>query len=89
MARFQLNTPITTTEPTVRVDGGLPAGKHRFRLEVVAASGLRSKAAEQTIQVVDPPPSRPGVANPVVIDNRPIAPTRPPRVSPSPNLRPR
>ena len=90
MARFVINTPITTREPTVTVDAGLPVGNHRFRLEVIDAAGLRSRTPGEAIVeiqriVVDPRPPvgpvidpRPPVVGPV-IDPRPpvIDPTGP------------
>ena len=49
--RFVLNRPVTTSEPTVVVDRGLAAGRHRFWLEVVDESGNRSKPAEVDVIV--------------------------------------
>ena len=64
MARFVVGTPQITREPTITVDAGLPVGRHRFRLEVVDASGLRSAPDEAIVEVqriiIDPGPSRRG-----------------------------
>jgi hypothetical protein len=51
MARFVINVPISTREPTVAVDAGLPIGRHRFRLEVVDAAGNRSRPSEAIVEV--------------------------------------
>jgi hypothetical protein len=97
MARFDVDTPITTREPTVTVDAGLPPGRHRFRLEVIDREGRRSRTPAVAVVevqrlVVDPrPPVGP------MIDPRPpvgpvIDPTRPvvtPRTTGAPPRRPR
>jgi hypothetical protein len=59
MARFRLNRPITSGEPTIVVDGGLPAGRHRFRLEVIDSTGQRSSPSDVVVTVTDTGPSRP------------------------------
>ena len=51
MARFVVGTPQITREPTITVDAGLPVGRHRFRLEVVDASGLRSAPDQAVVEV--------------------------------------
>ena len=51
MARFVVGTPQITREPTITVDAGLPVGRHRFRLEVVDASGLRSAPDQAIVEV--------------------------------------
>jgi len=51
MARFVVGTPQITREPTITVDAGLPVGRHRFRLEVVDASGLRSAPDQVIVEV--------------------------------------
>ena len=51
MARFDINTPITTREPTVPVDAGLPIGRHRFRLEVFDRQGRRSTPNDAIVEV--------------------------------------
>lgn len=63
MAVFQPNRPVTTSEPRVVVDAGLPPGRHRFRLVVVDDSGLSSAPDEavvtigrSTIPIPIPPP---------------------------------
>ena len=42
MAKFAINRPLTTTEPKVVVDAGLPEGRHRFSLVVVNEAGAQS-----------------------------------------------
>ena len=63
MARFVVGTPQITREPTITVDAGLPVGRHRFRLEVVDASGLRSAPDQAIVEVqriiIDPGPTIP------------------------------
>jgi hypothetical protein len=51
MARFVAGTPQITREPTISVDAGLPVGRHRFRLEVIDASGLRSAPDHAIVDV--------------------------------------
>jgi hypothetical protein len=73
MPTFAVNTPITTREPTVTVDAGLPVGRHRFRLEVIDTAGLRSTRPDEAVVeiqrvVVDPGPviTGPIVTGPIV-----------------------
>ena len=95
MARFEVRTPITTREPAIAVDAGLPVGRHRFRLEVIDGAGLRSAPDEIVFEVqriiVDPGPVvvNPGpVINPGPIVRPPIirSPEQPP-ASPRPRSR--
>ena len=53
MAKFAVDTPIVTVEPGIVVDAGLPAGAHRFQLEVVTRSGQRSLPDIAVVQVDD------------------------------------
>ena len=64
MARFVVGTPQITREPTITVDAGLPVGRHRFRLEVVDATGLRSAPDQAIVEVQR-----------IIIDPGPIIPT--------------
>jgi hypothetical protein len=77
MARFAVGTPQITREPTITVDAGLPVGRHRFRLEVVDASGLRSAPDDAIVDVqriiVDPGP---------IITTGPVIPTPGPVIGP-------
>jgi len=87
MARFVVGTPQITREPTITVDAGLPVGRHRFRLEVIDASGLRS-APDQVIvdvqRITGPGPiPTPGP----VIRPGPIIPTPGPIIQPGPIIR--
>ena len=58
MARFVVRYAEITREPTITVDAGLPVGRHRFRLDVIDASGLRSAPDQAIVEVqriiVDP-----------------------------------
>lgn len=51
MARFVAGTQVTTREPAVAVDAGLPPGTHRFALQVVASDGRRSPPVEALVTV--------------------------------------
>ena len=51
MARFAVNTPITTREPTVTVDAGLEIGRHRFQLAVIDREGRASPPHEAIVEV--------------------------------------
>lgn len=55
MVVFQPNRPITTTEPVVRVDGGLPPGRYRFQLVVVDDDGTSSLPSERIITILERP----------------------------------
>ncbi len=61
MARFAVGQPITTREPFIEVDPGLPPGTHRFQLEVVTDDGRVSPPDVITVTVVD------GVTDPFVL----------------------
>lgn len=62
MAVFKLREPLRTTEPSVTVDAGLPAGRYRFQLVVVDESGNQSEPQETIVTVVQrtTPPTGPG-----------------------------
>lgn len=86
MARFVLNQPITTAEPVIAVDAGLPLGRHRFRLEVVDARGRRSAPDETIVEVqrivvppIQPPVVPPGPGPVPVIRTSRTGPSRRPR----------
>jgi hypothetical protein len=51
MVQFRLNQTIETTEPTITVDAGLPAGRHRFQLVVIDDAGNRSQPAFAIVEV--------------------------------------
>jgi len=51
MAKFALGQPVVTAEPSVVVDAGLPAGQHRFQLEVVTDSRRKSAPDIAVVQV--------------------------------------
>lgn len=52
MARFVVNEPIRSTEPTIVVDAGLPLGEHRFQLVVTDSAGHNSRPDVVTVQIV-------------------------------------
>jgi len=89
MATFAIGKPVTTTQPTIVVDAGLPAGTHRFQLQVVAKDGRTSapslaevKVARGTGPVLDPtrridvvvPVSPVSPPPPIVVPVRPVPP---------------
>lgn len=89
MARFEIGQPITTTEPAITVDAGLPVGRHRFRLVVIGERRQPSAPDETIVEIqrlaIDP--RRP--AEPVIDPRPPVLAPRPgvitgPIVSPSP-----
>ncbi len=51
MAKFAVGQSLTTREPAVVVDAGLPAGIHRFQLIVVNERGVKSAADVAEVQV--------------------------------------
>lgn len=95
MATFVRGQPITTREPTIRVDAGLAVGVHRFQLVVLTDTGQKSApvVAEVSIQRTILDPTRPildtGVLTPTIptrprIDSTPVRPraARPPKPRP-------
>ena len=44
--------PLTTRAPALSIDAGLAPGNHRFQLEVVGSSGLRSRPDAATVVVL-------------------------------------
>ncbi len=63
--KFTLNRPIDTVEPTVVVDGGLPAGSHRFQLVVVNRGGQSSQPVAVDIVIL---PRGPVIPDPIRLD---------------------
>jgi hypothetical protein len=51
MPQFQPGARVTTSEPVVTVDAGVPPGPHRFQLVVVDDEGQQSAPAEQVVTV--------------------------------------
>ena len=51
MATFTRGQSITTKVPSIVVDAGLPAGQHRFQLEVLTDTGQRSLPDIAVVQV--------------------------------------
>ena len=85
MATFVRGQPITTREPTIKVDAGLAVGVHRFQLVVLTDTGQKSAPviAEVSIQRTILDPTRPildtGVLTPTIptrprIDSTPVRP---------------
>ena len=97
MPRFEPGISITTREPTIVVDPGLPAGSHTFRLVVVDSSGNTSVPVEMTITVQRPVvvgPVRPSVevirpGLPPIETIQPVRPTQPTPAGPTTVVRPR
>lgn len=52
MASFRPGQTVTTREPRVTVDAGLPVGVHRFQLVVLTDSGQRSAGDVVQVSVV-------------------------------------
>jgi hypothetical protein len=79
MARFVAGTPITSREPTMVVDAGLPVGRHRFRLEVFDSAGRRSAADDAIVEVqrliVEPGGPIVPTPGPVIPTPGPVIPT--------------
>ena len=87
MTTLTRNEPFASREPTLAIDAGLPPGTHRFQLEVIDSSGLRSRPDTATLvvqrrivgpPVLDPvgPVVRPPLTGPVI---RPLRRPRRPR----------
>ncbi len=75
MAKFTVNSPITTDTPTVAVDGGLPPGTHRFQLVAVDEAGNRSQPAVADVSIASPNPATftVKVAQPAALAHDPVA----------------
>jgi len=75
MAKFVKGKPQTTPTPTIDVDAGsLPMGSHRFRLQVIGASGKASAADEVVIEIAERAPT-PGRLSAVAAKRAVILPT--------------
>ncbi|HYR91456.1 MAG TPA: hypothetical protein VE422_45810 [Terriglobia bacterium] len=57
--RLKVGQPVESTSPLLLVDGGLPVGRHVFRLEVVGARERRSRPTEFVVDIVESVPERP------------------------------
>lgn len=75
MTTFVRGQPITTREPTIKVDAGLAVGVHRFQLVVLTDTGQTSAPviAEVAIQRTILDPTRP------ILDTGVLTPTIPTR----------
>jgi len=51
MAKFVVNRAVTTRGSSVKVDGDLAIGRHRFQLVVVDSQGNRSRPAIVTVVI--------------------------------------
>jgi hypothetical protein len=78
VATFVPGRPITTDQPFIEVDAGLPVGTHRFQLVVVDAQGNQSRPDIRAV-TVSRIPIMPPVVGPVgpVIPVDPVRPTGP------------
>ena len=54
MADFRRTKTVTTKNPLVKVEAGLPAGKHRFQLIVTDNQGNQSRPAELVVEIREP-----------------------------------
>jgi hypothetical protein len=52
VATFVIGQPISTAEPFITVDAGLPVGRHRFQLEVVTSDRRVSKPDFAEVDVI-------------------------------------
>jgi YVTN family beta-propeller protein len=75
MAKFTINTPLTTAAPTISVDAGLPPGTHRFQLVVQDEAGNASQAAVADVVVAPPAPATfvVRVPQPLALEHDPVA----------------
>lgn len=80
MAKFVVGQPLATKESAVVVDAGLPAGRHRFQLEVLTDTGQKSPPAVAVVAVQ--------ASTVLAVVSPAVAPTLTPVVSPSPVLSP-
>lgn len=86
MARFAIGQTVTTDQPTVVVDAGLPAGSHRFRLVVVDMAGNTSRPDEVlvVVQAISPiTPVTPVTPVSPVTPVTPVVPVRPAGAAPT------
>ncbi len=56
MATLELQQPVETTEPRLRVENILLPGRHRFRLIVVDNDGIESDPVDTLVTIVGPAP---------------------------------
>ena len=81
MANFTQKRKFKTSKPTLKVDAGLPVGVYTFRLVVTNDGGIRSKAAQVKVKIINPtnPPVLGGGGSivPGVSPNRPTTPITP------------
>ena len=50
--RLDPGETFRSSDPTISIDGGMPPGRHRFRLEVIDDKGKTSRAAEVVVVVL-------------------------------------
>jgi hypothetical protein len=72
MARFVVDSAITTTESLIVVDAGLPAGRHLFQLVVEDEAGNRSRPDRTVVTVQQR--AAPTVTRPSVSTTPPLRP---------------
>ena len=84
MTTLTRNEPFASREPTLAIDAGLLPGTHRFQLEVIDSSGLRSRPDTATLvvqrRIVGPPVLDPVIRPPLLDPVRPVV--RPPLTGP-------
>jgi len=54
MANFLNRRQFTTKKPQIRVEPGLPAGKHRFQVTAIYADGNSSLPIDVVVNIVKP-----------------------------------
>ena len=78
MADFRRTKSVKTKNPTVSVEAGLPAGKHRFQLIVTDSQGNQSRPAELVVEIREKStPDRPVTPVIPIIPVTPITPVTP------------
>ena len=81
MTTLTRNKPFASRGPKIAIDAGLAPGAHRFQLEVLDDSGLRSRPDAVTVvvrsRVIRPPvvgpPVRPAAAHPAGVRHPAVA----------------
>ena len=80
MTKLIRGRPLTTRAPALSIDAGLAPGNHRFQLEVVDSSGLRSRPDAATVVVLRRVIGLAPAGPPGVVPPRPATPPEePPR----------
>ena len=78
MADFQRTKVVKTKKPAVKVEAGLPAGRHRFQLIVTDSQGNQSKPVELVVEIREQrTPNRPVTPVTPIIPVTPVTPITP------------